>query len=205
MDLPRYPIIFMKPITALTGHKGSIIIPHCASDPPEVDAEAELAVVIGREAHNVSEEDAMSHVLGYTIANDVSARRWQGKRGGGQWIRGKGFDTFFPLGPFLAPKSCVNLANTRIRSWVNGDCFQDGNTSQMLFSVPKLIAFLSQGTTLLPGTVISTGTPAGVGYLKGRFLAPGDVVTIEIEGIGRLRNSVAAEDKDGIVDHGLLK
>jgi 2-keto-4-pentenoate hydratase/2-oxohepta-3-ene-1,7-dioic acid hydratase in catechol pathway len=202
MPMPKYPVVFMKPSSALTGHNSAIVIPQVASDPPEVDYEAELAVVIGREAKNVSEEKAMGHVLGYTIANDVSARRWQGKKGGGQWIRGKSFDTFLPLGPHIVPAAAIpDPHNLKIRTTLNGDTVQDGNTSMMFFTIPKLISFLSQGTTLLPGTVICTGTPAGVGYKRGVFLKRGDVVAVHIEGIGVLRNSVAAEIGGGLVEH----
>ncbi len=202
MEMPRTPIVFMKPVTSLTGHNGAIIIPAVASDPPEVDYEAELAVVIGREVKNVREEDAMQYVLGYTIANDVTARRWQGKRGGGQWIRGKGFDTFLPLGPYLVPKSDVpDPHNLKIRTTVNGDTVQDSTTAAMFFKIPQLISFLSQGTTLLPGTVICTGTPAGVGYTRGVYLAKGDVVNITIEGIGMLHNTVAQDLGNGFLEH----
>ena len=170
------------------------MIPRCASDPPEVDYEAELAVIIGRECKDVSVENALDFVAGYTIANDVTARRWQGKRGGGQWVRSKSFDTFLPLGPFLVPRREVDLkAGLRIRTWHNGDLVQDGTTADMLFDVPALIAFLSQGTTLLPGTVILTGTPAGVGYTRGVYLKSGDTVRISIDGLGTLFNTVAAE------------
>ena len=202
MEQPRYPLVFMKPVTALTGHNNAIVIPTVASDPPEVDYEAELAVVIGRTAKNVEEDEAMDYVLGYTIANDVSARRWQGKRGGGQWTRGKGFDTFLPLGPYLVPKSEIpDPHKLRIRTTVNGDTVQDGTTANMMFTIPKLIAFLSQSTTLLPGTVICTGTPAGVGYTRNVYLQRGDVVAIHIEGIGTLINSVAKELPTGFIEH----
>ena len=139
-----------------------------------------------------------------TIANDVTARRWQGpNRGGGQWARGKGFDTFLPLGPFLVPKAEVRDPHAlRIRTLVNGDTVQDGTTASMFFKIPQLIEFLSQGTTLLPGTVILTGTPAGVGYTRGVYLKRGDVVSIYIDGIGCLRNPVAAELGDsGLIEH----
>lgn len=203
MDMPKYPLVFMKPVTSLTGHNSSIVIPNVASDPPEVDYEAELAVVIGKECKNVSEKDAMSYVLGYTIANDVTARRWQGKRGGGQWIRGKGFDTFLPLGPFLVPKSEISDPhNLKIRTTVNGDTVQDGTTANMFFRIEQLVSFLSQGTTLLPGSVICTGTPAGVGYTRGVYLKRGDVVSIHIDKIGTLTNSVAKEVGDsGFIEH----
>lgn len=179
MAPPVHPIVFTKTVNTLIGHRCAIVIPAVASEPAEVDYEAELAVVIGREAKDVPAARALEYVVGYTIANDVTARRWQGKRGGGQWTRGKCFDTFLPLGPWVVPPSRVNLADCKIRTWVNGDLVQDGNTSQMLFSVPQLIAFLSQGTTLLPGTVILTGTPAGVGYTRGVYLKAGDDVSVE--------------------------
>ena len=177
MQTPTVPVIFTKTLNCLTGHKSAIIIPSVAREPAEVDYEAELAVVIGKEAKNVRAEQAMDYVAGFTIANDVTARRWQGKKGGGQWARGKCFDTFLPLGPYVVPKGRVNLADCKIRTWVNGDLLQDGNTSQMIFSVPQLIEFISQGTTLLPGSLILTGTPAGVGYVKGNYLKAGDDVS----------------------------
>jgi 2-keto-4-pentenoate hydratase/2-oxohepta-3-ene-1,7-dioic acid hydratase in catechol pathway len=156
--------------------------------------------VIGREAKNVSEAEALDYVLGYTIANDVTARRWQGpKRGGGQWIRSKSFDTFLPLGPYLVPRAEVpDPQNLKIRTWINGDLVQDGHTSNMVVPVARLIAFLSEGTTLLPGTVILTGTPAGVGYVKERWLQRGDDVTITIDGLGTLTNPVAQEEEFGL-------
>lgn len=130
MPAPVHPIVFTKTVNTLTGHRSAIIIPAVAAEPAEVDYEAELAVVIGKEAKNVRAEHAMDFVAGFTIANDVTARRWQGKKGGGQWTRGKCFDTFLPLGPYVVPKSRVNLADTKIRTWVNGELVQDGNTSQ---------------------------------------------------------------------------
>lgn len=198
MDPPQHPVVFTKTINTLTGHNSAIVIPTVAKAPAEVDYEAELAVVIGREAKNVKEENALDYVMGYTIANDVTARRWQGKKGGGQWTRGKCFDTFLPLGPYLVPKSRIpDPQKLGIRTWVNDTLVQDGNTSMMAFSVAKLIAFLSQGTTLLPGSVILTGTPAGVGYVKNQYLKAGDMVRIEIEGLGTLRNPVAEETEWG--------
>lgn len=154
----------------------------------------QLAVVIGRPCKDVSPEEALQHVLGYTIANDVTARKWQGKKGGGHWARSKSFDSFLPLGPYLVPTAEVpDPQNLRIRTWVNDMCVQDGSTKDMIHSVAQLVSFLSQDTTLLPGTVILTGTPAGVGYVKERYLRAGDVVRIEIERLGVLRNVVVEE------------
>ena len=165
-----------------------------ASD--EVDYECELAVVIGRACKNVSRERALDYVLGYTCANDVSARDWQIRNGGGQWCRGKTFDTFAPLGPCLVtPDEIPNPNALKIATILNGERVQDWTTSDMIFDVPRLIEFLSGSTTLVPGTVILTGTPHGVGMAAKppRWLKPGDVVTVEIEGIGHLTNPVVAE------------
>jgi 2-keto-4-pentenoate hydratase/2-oxohepta-3-ene-1,7-dioic acid hydratase in catechol pathway len=161
-----------------------------------VDYECELAVVIGKPARNVSREKAIEHVLGYTCANDVSARDWQKEGGGGQWCRGKTFDTFCPLGPVIVtPDEIPNPQALRIMTRVNGETLQDWSTNDMIFDIPTLIEFLSASTTLLPGTVIITGTPHGVGMARNpqRWLQPGDVAEVEIEGIGILRNPVAEE------------
>ncbi|MEP0764463.1 MAG: fumarylacetoacetate hydrolase family protein, partial [Chloroflexota bacterium] len=141
-------------------------------------------------------EQALNHVLGYTCANDVSARRWQKHSGGGQWVRGKGFDTFCPLGPVLVTADEIpDPQNLALTTTLNGQVMQHGHTSDMIFSVAQLIAFISQDTTLLPGTVILTGTPPGVGVARQpqRFLRPGDQITIEIDRIGQLANPVATE------------
>jgi 2-keto-4-pentenoate hydratase/2-oxohepta-3-ene-1,7-dioic acid hydratase in catechol pathway len=162
----------------------------------EVDYECELAVVIGRACKNVTRERALEYVLGYTCANDVSARDWQKRYGGGQWCRGKTFDTFAPLGPRLVTRDEIPDPNAlRIGTIVNGERVQDETTADMIFDVPRLIEFLSGNTTLVPGTVILTGTPHGVGMAKTppRWLKPGDLVTVEIEGIGQLTNPVVAE------------
>jgi 2-keto-4-pentenoate hydratase/2-oxohepta-3-ene-1,7-dioic acid hydratase in catechol pathway len=159
----------------------------------EVDYECELAVVIGKACKNVSKANALDYVLGYTCANDVSARDWQLKFGGGQWCRGKTFDTFAPLGPCLVLKDEIPDPNKlRIQTVLNGSVMQDWNTDDMIFDVPALIEFLSGDTTLLPGTVILTGTPHGIGAARKPpvFLKDGDVVTIEIEKIGSLTNPV---------------
>ena len=192
---PERPVLFVKGNNALQHPGAPILLPrHLRSD--EVDYECELAVVIGRACKNVSRANALDYVLGYTCANDVSARDWQIKLGGGQWCRGKFFDTFAPLGPVLVtPDQIPNPNALRIRTILNGETMQDWNTSDMIFDVPALIEFLSGSTTLLPGTVILTGTPHGVGMAQKppRWLRPGDSVTIEIEGIGALTNPVEEE------------
>lgn len=193
--VPKWPVVFHKPITAVQHPGGPIEIPtHLAST--QVDYECELAVVIGKVAKNVSKADALSHVLGYTCANDVSARDWQRDWGGSQWCRGKSFDTFCPLGPCLVTTDEIPDPNAlQIKTIVNGETLQDWNTDDMIFDVPTLIEFLSGSTTLLPGTVILTGTPHGVGMARKppRWLHPGDNVTVEIEKIGRLTSPVILE------------
>lgn len=193
--VPDKPIIFMKPTTAVTDPGVAIRIPSCSDKGGEVDYECELAVVIGKAAHNVSERDALKHVFGYTAANDVSARRWQREGGGGQWVRGKSFDTFCPLGPVLVTADEIpNPQTLRIRTILNGQTMQDHTTGDMIFSVAQLVSALSQDLTLLPGTIILTGTPQGVGFARKPpvWLKPGDEVTIEVEKIGKLTNPVKA-------------
>ncbi len=193
--IPEYPVVFFKGINTVLDPGQPIQIPtHLRSD--EVDYECELAVVIGRAGKNIKREHALDHVLGYTCCNDVSARDWQIKRGGGQWCRGKTFDTFSPLGPALVTRDeILNPNELKIRTVLNGEIMQDWNTNDMIFDVPALIEFLSGSTTLLPGTVILTGTPHGVGMARKppRWLKAGDNVTIEIEKIGELKNPVANE------------
>ena len=192
---PEWPVLFVKGNNTLQHPGAPILLPrHLRSD--EVDYECELAVVIGRACKNVSREKALDYVLGYTCANDVSARDWQIKLGGGQWCRGKFFDTFAPLGPVLVtPDEIPNPNALGIRTILNGAVMQDWNTKDMIFDVPALIEFLSGSTTLLPGTVILTGTPHGVGMAQKppRWLRRGDSVTIEIDGIGALTNPVEEE------------
>ena len=194
--IPERPIVFMKAPSALQHPGGPIEIPtHLASH--EVDYECELAVVIGKTCKNVPRERALEYVLGYTCANDVSARDWQIKWGGSQWCRGKTFDTFAPLGPCLVTSDEIPDPNKLgIRTVLNGTALQDWNTSDMIFDVTAIIEFLSGSTTLLPGTVILTGTPHGVGMaLKPPvWLKPGDTVSIEIDGIGTLTNPVVLEE-----------
>jgi len=192
-ELPRYPVVFMKPTTAVTDPDVPIPLPKCCTRGPEVDFEAELAVVIGRAAKDVSEAHALSHVLGYTAANDISARKWQKHAGGGQWIRGKSFDGFCPLGPVLVTADEIgDPQQLNIRTVLNGQVMQQSSTADMIFSVARLVSYLSQDTTLLPGTVILTGTPSGVGVARRPplFLADGDHVSVDIEHIGQLNNSI---------------
>jgi 2-keto-4-pentenoate hydratase/2-oxohepta-3-ene-1,7-dioic acid hydratase in catechol pathway len=193
--IPEYPVLFMKSASAVQNPGDPIEIPtHLASS--EVDYECELAVVIGKTCKNVTRERALDYVLGYTCANDVSARDWQIRMGGSQWCRGKTFDTFAPLGPCLVTRDEIpNPNNLHIATILNGERMQDWTTSDMIFDVPRLIEFLSGSTTLVAGTVIMTGTPQGVGMARKppRWLAAGDVVTVEIESIGRLTNPVVAE------------
>ena len=194
--LPERPILFVKGINTLQ-HPGEPILIPTRMASHEVDYECELAVVIGSACKNVKRERALDYVLGYTCANDVSARDWQIKMGGGQWCRGKFFDTFAPLGPCLVtPDEIKNPNNLGIATILNGERVQDWNTNDMIFDIPALIEFLSGSTTLVPGTVILTGTPHGVGMAakpEPRWLKPGDTVSIEIEKIGTLTNPVALE------------
>ena len=193
MKTPKYPVLFMKNPAAVNNPGDPILLPPACMQPPEVDYEAELAVVIGRAAKDVPAEKALSYVLGYMAANDVSARRWQGKRGAGQWSRGKSFDTFCPLGPELVTADEVkDPQDLQLTCALNGRIMQDAKTSDMIFSIAELIAYLSIGTTLLPGSVILSGTPGGVGFTRNPpvFLMPGDHVEVTVEGIGTLRNPV---------------
>jgi 2-keto-4-pentenoate hydratase/2-oxohepta-3-ene-1,7-dioic acid hydratase in catechol pathway len=190
-DRPERPLVFLLPTTAVAPPEGAVILP--APAPEHVDFEAELAVVIGRTARQVSVEQALEYVFGYTCANDVTARDCQ--QNDGQWARAKGFDTFCPLGPLIVTTDELDHADLRIQCRLNGETMQDASTQAMLFSVPELVSHLSHQFTLQPGTVILTGTPAGVGFVRQppRYLRDGDQVEVEIEGIGVLRNNVFAE------------
>ena len=193
LEAPKYPVVFMKNPASIANPGDPILLHSSCMEPPEVDYEAELAVVIGQAAKNVSTDDALKHVLGYTAANDVSARRWQGRKGAGQWVRSKSFDTFCPLGPeLITTDELQDPQNLRVTCELNGQVMQDGNTGDMIFPVAELISFLSTGATLLPGTVILTGTPSGVGFTRKPpvYLMPGDTVEVAVEGIGLLKNSV---------------
>lgn len=192
---PEYPVLFMKTPAAVQNPEDPIEIPRQLPS-EEVDYEGELAVIIGKKCKNVSREKALEYVFGYTCANDVSARDWQIKRGGSQWCRGKTFDTFAPLGPCIVTQDeIVNPNKLRLQTVLNGETVQDWNTDDMLFDVPAIIEFLSASTTLMPGTVILTGTPQGVGMARKPplWLKPGDTISVEIEKIGKLTNPVIYE------------
>lgn len=195
--VPDYPVLFMKNSGAVQHPDQPIVLPQVVySD--LVDYECELAVVIGKECHNATKENALDFVLGYTCANDVSARDWQLKKGGGQWCRGKTFATFCPLGPCLVTTDEIPDPNTlQLKTELNGEVMQDWNTNDMIFDVPTLIEFLSGSTKLVPGTVILTGTPHGVGAARKPQvrLKDGDSVAITIEKIGTLTNPVIDETR----------
>ncbi len=189
-QIPKDPILFSKYATALVGHGDAIVLPAVSH---EVDYEAELVIVIGRGGRHIKEADAMLHVAGYTVGHDVSARDWQLKKDGKQWMVGKTFDTFAPTGPALVTADEVaDPHRLAIKLRLNGQTMQDSNTSQMIFSVPQVVAYLSQVFTLEPGDLIFTGTPPGVGMARKPpvFLKHGDVVEVEIEKLGVLRNTV---------------
>ena len=193
--IPEHPVLFFKNVNAVQDPGQPIVLPRTLRS-DSVDYEGELAVVIRRDCRNASVEDALSYVLGYTVANDVSARDWQKNGGGGQWCRGKSFDTFAPLGPVLiTADSLPDPQVLQITTRIGDEILQDSTTADMIFSVAKIISFLSASTTLPAGTVILTGTPSGVGLARTpqRWLAPGDVVRISIEGIGTLENPVIEE------------
>jgi 2,4-diketo-3-deoxy-L-fuconate hydrolase len=193
--LPAEPILFMKSTTALVGPNDDIVIP---KNSVKTDWEVELVVVIGKKASYVDEADALDYVAGYALHNDVSEREFQIERGG-TWDKGKGCDTFAPIGPFLAtPDELGDIDNLRLWLTVNGETMQDGNTSNFIFNVPYVISYVSQFMTLLPGDVISTGTPAGVGlgFKPPIFLKAGDVVELGIDGLGTARQELKAYVKN---------
>ena len=190
--VPTEPILFAKFRNSIVGPAAPITVPRIAAE--QVDYEAELAVVIGRTASRISVADAPRYVAGYTCANDVSARDLQSRVS--QWLHGKAIDTFLPLGPWLVtPDEISNPQALGIRCTVNGEVLQDSNTREMIFGPAELVSFVSQTITLVPGDVISTGTPPGVGSARKppRYLRPGDHVVVSIEGIGELENAVEAE------------
>jgi 2-keto-4-pentenoate hydratase/2-oxohepta-3-ene-1,7-dioic acid hydratase in catechol pathway len=182
LPTPPVPLIFLKPSTAVIGPDDKIILP---SGWQRIDYEGELGIVIGRKAKDIPEEKAKEYVLGYTCVNDVSDRRAQ--KADGQWTRAKGYDTFAPIGPWIETEA--NPEDLKLETFLNGELRQSASTSDLLFGIPKLISFISGIMTLLPGDVIATGTPSGVGPMK-----PGDAVEVKIENIGTLKNFVAGPD-----------
>jgi 2-keto-4-pentenoate hydratase/2-oxohepta-3-ene-1,7-dioic acid hydratase in catechol pathway len=190
--IPRDPVLFSKYSTALVGHNQNIVLPPVSQ---KVDFEAELVVVIGKRGRNVPAASAMEYVAGYACGHDVSARDWQLEKDGKQWMAGKTFDTFAPLGPTLVTADEVpDPQNLRIQLRLNGQTMQDSSTSQLIFSVAHVVAYISQIFTIEPGDLIFTGTPPGVGMARKPpvFLKPGDVCEVEVEGLGVLRNPVVA-------------
>ena len=190
-DMPKEAVVFFKATTALCGPDDDLVIPPGSE---KTDWEVELAVIVGREARYVPEAEAMDYVAGYALHNDYSERHWQIERGG-QWVKGKSFDTFAPVGPFLATREEVPDPHG-LGLWleVNGERLQESNTSDMIFRIPALVSYLSQFLTLLPGDLISTGTPSGVGlgFKPPRYLKPGDVVELGIDGLGSSRQRAVA-------------
>lgn len=193
--IPKEPILFFKSTTALVGPNDDIMIP---KNSVKTDWEVELAFVIGKKASYVSEEEALDYVAGYCLHNDVSEREFQIERGG-QWAKGKGCDTFAPIGPWLVTQDEIaDVNNLRLWLKVNGKMMQDGNTDDLVFNVPHLVSYLSQFMTLLPGDIISTGTPNGVGlgFNPPIYLRPGDVVELGIDGLGSSKQQVVAYAKN---------
>ena len=186
-----WPIVFTKVPECVVANGTDVVLPGAIST--QIDYEAELALVIGRGGRNIPRERALSHVFGYTIVNDVTARDVQMRHA--QWDLGKSFDGFCPMGPWIVTADELDGRDTRVRCWVNGELRQDASTRDLIFDIPTLIETCSRGITLLPGDVIATGTPAGVGMgmTPPRWLAHGDVVRIEIDGIGELRNRFVDE------------
>ncbi|NUB07683.1 fumarylacetoacetate hydrolase family protein [Azospirillum sp. Vi22] len=184
--IPEAPIFFTKPPETVIANGDPIRYPHGVSD--SLDYEAELGVVIGKGGRGITKAEAYDHVFGYVIINDMTARDWQSRHK--QWFLGKSFDTFCPMGPWLATADEVDAANLALRCWVNDELRQNANTRDLIFDIPTMIETLSAGITLYPGDIIATGTPAGVGigFNPPKFLKPGDRVTIEIDGLGRLSN-----------------
>ena len=196
MPLPKYPVLFYKPATAAGGPLDTIPVPSMAQEAVGVDYECELVAVVGKEARDVSEAEALDHVLGYAVGNDISHREWQIARGGGQWALGKGFDGWAPFGPaIVSPDLIPNPQDLEIWTKVNGTEMQRSRTSDMIFGVAKTLAFLSRGTTLRPGDLIWTGTPQGVGMGRDpkAWLRDGDVVEVGLEGVGTCLNRVVFE------------
>ena len=188
-DVPADPIIFTKVPECVVGPHDAIQMPP-ADVSVAIDYEAELAVIIGKGGKGITAQNAMDHVWGYTIVNDVTARDWQSRHQ--QWHMGKSFDTFCPMGPYLVSRDECDGTKTQVRCYVNGELRQDASTTDLIFDIPKLIETLSAGMTLYPGDVIATGTPVGVGigFKPPKYLVAGDVVRVEIDGIGHIENPV---------------
>lgn len=178
--IPVEPLLFYKPVSSLVANGDDVVYPPFTE---HLSYEGELGLVIARQARNVSVEEALNYVYGYTVVNDITARDLQKKDG--QWARAKGCDTFCPVGPWVVPKKEVDFASLRIRTWVDGELKQDGSVTDMIFSPGVIVSYISQFLTLEPGDLIATGTPPGVGSLQ-----PGNVVRVEIEGVGALENKV---------------
>lgn len=190
-DLPAHPVFFSKTPTAVTGPYDAI--PYDAKVSEQIDWEVELAVIIGKSGKNISENQALDYVFGYTVVNDVTARDLQ-RRHGGQWLKGKSLDGACPMGPWIVTRDELDPTKLHVVSRVNGVPKQDSNTRHLYFKIPRLITELSLGMTLEPGDIISTGTPPGVGFARKppEFLKPGDLLETEIEGIGRLQNRIGS-------------
>lgn len=190
-ELPSYPVLFPKFASSLIGANDAILLP---AESKQVDYEGELAVIIGTAGRRISEGDALAHVLGYSVANDVTMRDYQYKTH--QWLQGKAWDNSTPIGPAIITPDQVDLSSAGIRTTLNGTVVQQSDLSQLIFTVPKLIAQASEFTSLEPGDVILTGTPGGVGYRRDPqlFLTAGDIIEVEIDGVGRIENPVAVEE-----------
>ncbi len=188
--IPEYPALFSKNPATVTGPDSNVLFPAPASQ--QLDWEVELAVIVGRPGHDISEADAMRHVFGYTCANDISVRDVQ-RRHGGQWFKGKNFDTHLPMGPWIVTADELDASALRIQTRVNGVTKQDSNTKFMVFKIPRLVSEFSVGCQLQPGDIMITGTPEGVGFARKppEFMKIGDVVEVEIENVGVLCNTVA--------------
>ena len=186
-DIPAFPIYFSKVPESVVGPDAAVEMPAASS---AIDYEAELTVVIGKGGKGISKADALKHVWGYTIINDVTARDWQGRHS--QWLLGKSFDTFCPMGPWLVSADELDGTHTRVRCYVNDELRQDASTTDLIFDIPTLIETLSAGITIYPGDLIATGTPVGVGigFKPPKYLKSGDMLRVEIDGIGALSNPV---------------
>lgn len=198
MPIPKHPILFYKPITSVTGPFDPIPV-SAAAQGDGLDYECELVAVIGKEGANIPESQALSHVAGYCVGNDVSHRDWQLNKGGGQWGLGKGFDGWAPIGPgIVSSKIITDPQNLRISTKLNGKVVQDNNTKDMIFGVARTISALSEGTTLLPGDLIFTGTPQGVGMGRSPqlWMKDGDIVEVSLEGVGSIINKVEYQGKN---------